>query len=327
MLKELKKLTAKYIQNAMACIQGILNDSNNLILEDEFCLDKKNSVVFCMGDLFQSKPSIYKCLYNGKFLTNGLIACWPPNLKEKANTVAKRMLFKFGHDGSYIKKGTLLGPYPGKIYSPINNEDDMYTFGVIIDEIDYNLIPKNPQQTFLPLINSISFDLYDSCQCDFEKFLNKVLAPLNKNFCFYIPSSELNVEPISIDGIIFYNTIKPIKNGDELVSNYKQQYLGGLTVRMVFPRWKVKLAKHKLLYYRIIVEWYRLYLNNLNKDANIEAKKKQELEQEYLDQIIRATNKIIQLTNNNNLSDFIKNPSWISSKALQFKKMLNSILL
>jgi hypothetical protein len=325
MLKDLKKMTAKYHQNANVCIQGMLNDSKNLILEDEFC--DNNNVVFCMGDLFQSKPSNYKCLYSGKLLTNGLIACWPSNLNQRADTVPKRKLFKFGQDGSYIKKETLLGPYPGKIYTPNRNEDDMYTFGVIIDKKDYNLIPINPQQTFLPLINSISFDLYDSCQCNFEKFLDKVLAPLNKNFCFYIPNSELNVEPISIDGIIFYNTIKRIKNGDELVSNYKQQYLAGLTERMVFPRWKIKLVKHKLLYYRIILEWYRLHLNHLNKDATIGQDQKQELEQKYLDQIIRATSKIIQLTNNSNLPDFIKNPSWISSKALQFKKILNSILL
>jgi len=315
MLKDLKKMTAKYHQNANICIQGILNDSKNLILEDEFC--HNNNVVFCMGDLFQSKPSIYKCLYSGKFLTNGLIACWPPNLNEKANTVPKRKLFKTCAESAYIKKGTLLGPYPGKIYAPNNNEDDMYTFGVIIDEKDYNLIPKNPQQTFLPLINSISFDLYDSCQCNFEKFLNKVLAPLNKNFCFYIPSSELNVEPISIDGIIFYHTIKPIKNGDELVSNYKQQYLAGLTERMVFPRWKIKLVKHKLLYYRIILEWYRLHLN-----ANVAP---QEVQKEYQEKIIQATSAIIRLTKNNSLSNFIKNPSFIRTKPTQFKKIVNLI--
>lgn len=36
MLKDLQKITAKYHQNANICIQGILNDSINLILEDEF---------------------------------------------------------------------------------------------------------------------------------------------------------------------------------------------------------------------------------------------------------------------------------------------------
>lgn len=278
----LKHETLKYHQNATRCIQEMLKDSNHLILEDEYC-PKGHRPVYCMGDLFQSRPSHYQCLHNGNLFSNGLIACWP-------STVSKTKIFKSGAKGLYLKKGTLLGPYPGKIYPPNHDQDDMYTFGVVINEQEYNLTPNNPQQTFLPLINSISFDPFDSCQCRFEKFLHKVLAPLNKDFCFYIPSSELNIEPISIDGIIFYKIIKPIQLGDELVSNYKQQYLAGLTEKIIFPRWRQKLVKHKLLYYRIILEWYRLHYY-----ANTAPR---EIQKEYLDKINQATRAIIKLTKN-----------------------------
>jgi len=243
---QLCKLTKQYHKKYHQAMESFQQQRLHLIAEPT-CVNSKNPSFPLMSDNFKVCSSNYPCLKSKGLLPNGLISTSP------------------------IKKGTLLGPYPGNIRLPNSDLDDMYTYLVTLNDKEYNLTPTDVNATYLPRINSISFDYEDPCQSRFEKFLKQVIGKRNQDCSFYIPSNEINVEGIGENGCIFYKIKKSIPAGKELISNYKSQYLGLMMQKYVFPKWKKMLShskEDKILYQIIMREWYRLnlkYSNDENK--------------------------------------------------------------
>jgi hypothetical protein len=252
---QLCKLTKQYHKKYHQAMESFQQQGVPLIAEPT-CVGSKSSIFPLMSDHFKVCSSNYPCLKSKGLLPNGLISTSP------------------------IKKGTILGPYPGDIRLPNSDLDDLYTYSVTLNDKEYNLTPPDVNATFLPRINSISFDYEDVCQSRFEKFLHKVIGDRNQDFSFYIPSSEINIKAIGFDDCIFYQAKKSIPAGKELISNYKSQYLDIMMQKYVFPKWKKMLShsmQDKILYQIIMHEWYKLnqkYSNDENKSICEEHLKK-----------------------------------------------------